>query len=132
MTFYELMFKSLNNLLEKGESVQAPIYGMLFRKRNRDFGYFGLTEAALLIVLLQGDSKNLYANSRIPWSRMERIKVRKSWIPFMYVIRIELTDGATIKIRAAKKVYGFATQQENLKAFLARIQKGVGESKTNR
>ncbi len=125
MTFYELMFQSLNNLLEKGETLQAPIYGVLFRNRNRDFGYFALTDTALLIALLQGDSKNLYENSRIPWSRMQRVKVRKHWVPFMYVIRIELTDGVTIKIRAAKKVYGFDTQQENLKAFLTRMQKCV-------
>lgn len=122
MTFYEQMIPALSALLEKGETLQAPIYGTLFRKRNHDFAYFGLTDTALLIALLQGDSKNVYENSRISWCRIQRAKVRKSWIPFMYVIRIELTDGATIKIRAAKKVYGFATQEENLKAFLAKLQ----------
>ena len=60
MTFYEQMVPLLSNLLEIGETLKAPIYGTLLqKKRNYTFGYLGLSESALLVSLLQGDSKKL-------------------------------------------------------------------------
>ena len=58
MTFYEQMVPLLSNLLEIGETLKAPIYGTLLqKKRNYTFGYLGLSENAILVSLLQGDSK---------------------------------------------------------------------------
>ena len=122
MTFYEQMVPLLSNLLEIGETLKAPIYGTLLQKRNYTFGYLGLTENALLVSLLQGDSQKLKGTSRILFSNIQRTKVRKSLIPLQYILRIYLTDGDMIKFRISKKVYGFATQEENLDIFLRKMK----------
>lgn len=122
MTFYEQMIPALSALLEKGETLKAPIYGTLLQKRNYTFGYLGLTENALLVSLLQGDSKEILGNSRIPLSNIQRTNVRKSLIPFQYIVRIYLTDGDLIKFRISQKVYGFSTQKENSNTFLTMLQ----------
>ena len=65
MTFYEQMVPALSILLEIGETLKAPIYGTLLqKKRNYTFGYLGLSESALLVSLLQGDSKKLKGSSK--------------------------------------------------------------------
>ncbi len=122
MTFYEQMVTLLSNLLEIGETLKAPIYGTLLQKRNYTFGYLGLTENALLVSLLQGDSKKLKGTSRIPFSNIQKTKVRKSLFPLQYILQIYLTDGDMIKFRISKKVYGFATQEENLDIFLNKMK----------
>lgn len=103
MTFYELMFQSLSDLLEKGETLESPIYGTLCQGRAYDFAYFGLTETTLLIAQLQGDSKVVRENGRVPLSSIQQVKVKKSLIPMMYILHINLDGGKTIKIKAAKK-----------------------------
>ena len=122
MTFYEQMVPALSTLLEIGETLKAPIYGTLLQKRNYTFGYLGLTENALLVSLLQGDSKKLKGTSRIPFSNIQKTKVRKSLFPLQYILQIYLTDGDMIKFRISKKVYGFATQEENLDIFLNKMK----------
>lgn len=122
MTFYEQMIPALSALLEKGETLQAPVYGTLLQKRNYTFGYLGLTENALLVSLLQGDSKKLKGTSRVPFSNIQKTKVRKSFFPLQYILRIYLTDGDMMKFRISKKVYGFAIQQENLDIFLNKMK----------
>lgn len=122
MTFYEQMIPALSILLEIGETLKAPIYGTLLQKRNYTFGYLGLTENALLVSLLQGDSQKLKGTSRILFSNIQRTKVRKSLIPLQYILRIYLTDGDMIKFRISKKVYGFTTQEENLDIFLRKMK----------
>ena len=122
MTFYEQMVPALSALLEKGETLKAPIYGTLLQKRNYTFGYLGLSENAILVSLLQGDSKKLKGTNRIPFSSIQKTKVRKSLFPLQYILQIYLTDGDMIKFRISKKVYGFATQEENLDIFLNKMK----------
>ena len=123
VTFYEQMVPALSILLEIGETLKAPIYGTLLqKKRNYTFGYLGLSESALLVSLLQGDSKKLKGSSRIPFSNIQKTKVRKSLFPLQYILKIYLTDGDMIKFRISKKVYGFATQEENLDIFLNKMK----------
>ena len=117
------MVPALSILLEIGETLKAPIYGTLLqKKRNYTFGYLGLSESALLVSLLQGDSKKLKGSSRIPFSNIQKTKVRKSLFPLQYILQIYLTDGDMIKFRISKKVYGFATQEENLDIFLNKMK----------
>ncbi len=161
MTFCEQMVPALSALLEKGETLKAPVYGTLLQKRNYTFGYLGFTEHALLVSLLQGDSQKLKGTSRIgtllqkrnytfgylgftehallvsllqgdsqklkgtsriPFSSIQRTIVRKSLFPLQYILRIYLIDGDMIKFRISKKVYGFATQEENLDIFLRKMK----------
>ena len=122
MTFYEQMVPALSILLEIGETLKAPIYGTLLqKKRNYTFGYLGLTEIVLLVSLLQGDSKKLKGTSRIPFSNIRKTKVRKSVVS-VSIYSPNLTDGDMIKFRISKKVYGFATQEENLDIFLNKMK----------
>ena len=123
VTLYKELVPALSILLEIGETLKAPIYGTLLqKKRNYTFGYLGLSENAILVSLLQGDSKKLKGSSRIPFSNIQKTKVRKSLFPLQYILQIYLTDGDMIKFRISKKVYGFATQEENLDIFLNKMK----------
>lgn len=103
MTFYEQMVPLLSNLLEIGETLKAPICGTLLqKKRNYTFGYLGLSENAILVSLLQGDSKKLKGTNRIPFSNIQKTKVRKGLFPLQYILQIYLTDGDMIKFRISK------------------------------
>ena len=81
-----------------------------------------MSESALLVSLLQGDSKKLKGSSRIPFSNIQKTKVRKSLFPLQYILKIYLTDGDMIKFRISKKVYGFTTQEENLDIFMNKMK----------
>ena len=61
-------------------------------------------------------------SSRIPFSNIQKTKVRKSLFPLQYILKIYLTDGDMIKFRISKKVYGFTTQEENLDIFLNKMK----------
>ena len=52
-------------------------------------------------------------------------KVHKSLIPLLCTVRLYLVDGTMIKFRISKKVYGFATQEENLDNFLSKVESEV-------
>lgn len=66
--------------------------------------------------------KKLKGANRIPFSSIQKTKVRKSLFPLQYILQIYLTDGDMIKFRISKKVYGFATQEENLDIFLNKMK----------
>ena len=63
MTFCEQMIPALSALLEPGETLQAPVYGGILHRRSCTYGYFGLTDQALLVALLQGSTKAIAGNS---------------------------------------------------------------------
>lgn len=123
MSFYELMLKSLSDLSENGETIKNPIYGTLLQGKRHYFGYFGLTDNYLLIALLLGDSKSVGYTSRIPLNSIRQVKLKKSLIPLQYKIYIDFDEGQPAKIQVSKKVYGFETQEENLKLFLECINR---------
>lgn len=123
MTFYEQMAPALSALLNDGERLQAPVYGSMRRRRDYVFGYFGLTDDALLIALLEGSSKRLCGGRRILLHDIHGVNVKKSLLPLLYKIRLELADGSVIQLRLSRKVLGFDTQQEHLNRFLSKIQK---------
>lgn len=58
----------------------------------------------------------------VPINSIRQAKVHKSLIPLLYTVRLYLADGTMIKFRISKKVYGFATQEENLDNFLTKIK----------
>ena len=117
MTYKELMFSSLSQLLETGEVLRYPLYGTLIQKGGRFFGYFGLTDTHLLIALLNG-SKNWV--SRIPLD-IKDVKVKKSLFPLQRIVKINFNTGNPCIIRFSSKVYGIDTQKENLEHFINEI-----------
>lgn len=96
MTLYEQMVPALSALLDKDGTLKAPIYGTLLQK-----------------------SKGKQPGSL---NSIRQAKVHKSLIPLRYTVRLYLVDGTMIKFRIPKKVYGFATQEENLDNFLTKIK----------
>lgn len=128
MTFQELMMKSLTNLLEEEEILKYPIYATLMQRGKHWFGYFGLTDRYLLIALLEGSSQIISWTSRVPLD-IKEVKVKKSFIPAQYKVRVEFNEGDPCNIRVSKKVVGFDMQEENLDGFITyleqkRISKG--------
>ncbi len=122
MTFCEQMIPALSALLEPGETLQAPVYGGILHRRSCTYGYFGLTDQALLVALLQGSTKAIAGNSRVPFAQIRTVRVRRSLVPFQYIVTFYLQDEEEIRMRISRKVYGFAEQAENLECFLATIQ----------
>lgn len=68
MTYKDLMIKSLTDLLEDGETLMHPIYGILNQGNIQFYGYFGFTQTHLLIALVSG-----IQIGRIPFTRMPTI-----------------------------------------------------------
>lgn len=117
MTFYKQMGPALSVLLKSGETLTAPIYGTLIQKRKRAFGYFGLTDTALLVALLQGSSKKLGAGGRFELSSIQNVVVKRSLFPLFYILHLELSEGISLKILFSKRVFGFDTQEKNLRQY---------------
>lgn len=115
------MIPALSSLLAKDESLKAPIYGTLLQKRDYTFGYLALTERALLLSLLHGDTTMLKGSRRITFSSISDVKIKRSLIPFQYILRIYTIEEEMIKLRLSRLVYGFPTQKENLDIFLSAI-----------
>lgn len=122
MTYKELMQQSLSDLLENGETLRYPIYGTLLQGGQHWFGFFGLTEKCLLIVLLEGSSQIISWTSRVPLN-IKEVNIKKSLVLSQYKIHIDFTEGNPCNIRVSKKVYGIECQEENLKGFMEEIQK---------
>ena len=121
MTFEEQMVPALSVLLETNERLNASVYGTLLQKRAYTFGYFGLTDRAFLVSLLQGDSTSVKGTCRIPLSTIRQTQARRSILPMQHLVTLHLTDGTTIKLRISRKVFGFSAQAENLDRFLDQI-----------
>ena len=115
------MISALSALLEKNEVLKAPVYGTLLWKGHYSFGYFGLTDTALLVALLRGDTKKLNVCGRIALSSIQRMKIRRSLFPLFRILHLELAE-EKIKIRFSSKVVGFSTQGKNLNDFLVTIR----------
>lgn len=121
VTYKEHMIKSLSDLLEDGETLYYPIYGTLLQKNHHWFGYFGLIEQYLLIVLLQGSSKKVGWANRVPLD-IKKVTVKRYLIPLQYNIYIEFNEGEPGSFRVSKKVYGIESQEQNIKGFIDLIQ----------
>lgn len=121
MTYNELMIKSLSDLLVDGEKLLYPVYGVFMDKKGQRFGFFGLTENYLLIALLQGSSKVVNWTTRVPLD-IKKVTVKKRALLPQYDIRIEFNEGEDGCFRVSKKVFGFESQEENLKGFIDFIQ----------
>lgn len=121
MTFNELMGQSLSALLEKGEVLQYPIYGVFLQKNITSFGYFGIAGEHILVALLKGDSKEISWTSRIPLD-IKEVVVKKTFIPSGYNIHIDFHAGEPMEIKVSKKVHGIDAQEKNLEGFVNFIQ----------
>lgn len=126
MVHSQLMLQSLSELLEPGEILKYPVYGVLLQKRAQWFGFFGLTETHLLVALLLGSSKQIAWTSRVPLE-IKEVTRKKCLFPKQFILHIKFHRGNPCKLRFSEKVVGIESQQENLNAFVAFLQEATHE-----
>ncbi len=115
MTYKDLMVKSLTDLLEDGETLMHPIYGILNQGNIQFYGYFGFTQTHLLIALVSG--KQITYTTRIPLD-IKSIRIKQTAVFKQFVIDIAFNDGAPCNITASPKVLMIDSQKDNLPQFL--------------
>ena len=120
MTYKELMFEALTDLLEDDETLMHPIYGLLNQGNTQYYGYFGFTEHYLLIALVSGTGKHITYTTRVPLD-IKSIRVKQTAIFKQFVIDITFNEGAPCRITASPKVLTIDTQKENLPSFLEHL-----------
>ncbi|MBR6507157.1 MAG: hypothetical protein IKT37_06120 [Clostridia bacterium] len=125
MTNKELMFASLNDLLESGETLMYPIYGILDQGNARSYGYFGFTKSHFLMVLLTPSGKQVRSATRIPLN-INSVSVKKTFGILQHSIYIDFKDAMPCKILASEKVLGLDTQIKNFPAFVGHLKSIAG------
>lgn len=119
MNYKDLMLQSLTALLEKGEVLLHPIYGILNQADGQYYGFFGLTQSHLLIALTSG--KAITYTTRVPLD-LHSVRIRKTRILRQSIIEIRFNEGAPCRITAAPRVATIDLQKENLPAFLEALK----------
>ena len=127
MTQKEFMKHSLEELVHKNEKLQSSIFGILKQSHSDFFGFFGLTDKALVIALISG-KKVTYTN-RLLLSDMKTIRINKN-SPNQYEIAISFGEGELLRIIANKKVLRIDTQEQELPFFIETLSKAVPEENT--
>ena len=117
MNYKERMMESLTQLLEEGETLKYPIYGILRQGNNQYYGYFGLTEKALIIALISGSSVVTHT-TRVALDAIRSVKIKRTKILKECHITIGFTEGVPCEIQAMPKVLTIDTQKENLPKFI--------------
>ena len=99
MTFYEQMVPLLSNLLEIGETLKAPICGTLLQKKAKlHIWIFRIERKCDIGIPSSRRFEKLKGTNRIPFSNIQKTKVRKSLFPLQYILQIYLTDGDNDKV----------------------------------
>lgn len=117
----EWMIESLSSMLEDGETLRCPIYGMLFQSRIRLSTYscfFGLTKNYLLIAILSPFTKSVSWTSRVPLD-VKKVKVKKRLL--WRKITIRFNEGKPCRMLVSRKAMGIKNQEQNLEEFIRHI-----------
>lgn len=117
MDYKQMMFDSLSALLEEGETLRAPFYGLLVQNKVSFLGFFGLTEGHLLVALLNSTQGQVGWTSRVPLE-IKRVGIKKCLLPSQYQIDISFLEGNPCRIKVFKKVRKIDCQEENVTAFM--------------
>ena len=119
MTAKERMIQALTDMLENGETLMHPIYGLLVQGGRQYYGYFGFTEDFLLIALVSG--KTVTDTIRVPLD-INSVKIKKNIFLNEHVIDISFNEGAPCRITAFPKVLAIDSQKENFPKFLSYLK----------
>ena len=119
MTAKERMIQALTDMLENGETLMHPIYGLLVQGGRQFYGYFGFTKDFLLIALVSG--KTVTDTIRVPLD-VNSINITKNIFLNEHVIDINFNEGAPCRITAFPKVLAIGSQKENLPQFLSYLK----------
>ncbi len=127
MKFKDFMMKSLTDMLEEGENLSCPFYGILNQGNSQFFGYFGLTQTHLLVALVSEFGNRITYTTRIPLD-IKSVKSKQTAILKQYIIDISFNDGPPCRITASPKVLSIGSQKENLLDFIAVLDKNSSQS----
>lgn len=119
MTAKERMVQALTDMLENGETLMHPIYGLLVQGERQYYGYFGFTEKFLLIALISG--KSVTDTIRVPLD-INSVKIKKNIFLNEHVIDISFNEGAPCRITAFPKVLAIDSQKDNLPQFVSYLK----------
>ncbi len=126
MTYKELMYKSLTELLKNGETLRFPIYGVLNQGNMQHYGYFGFTKTHLLMTLITG--KTVIYAKRIPLD-IKSIRIKQSAVFRQYEIYISFNNGDSYIITASPRVVMIDTQKENMPQFLDYLKSKAAQNR---
>jgi len=123
MKFKELMLTSLQKMLQPGETLMHPIYGILQLGNASCYGFFAFTQSDLLVALTEGN--RIVNQFRVPLN-VTAVGIRKSAVTRQHTIDISFSQGAPMKIIAFPKVMTIDTQKENFPRFLDHLKSLCG------
>lgn len=127
MTQKEFMKHALEKLVNKNEKLQSSIFGILRQSHSDFYGFFGLTDKALVIALVSG--KTVTYTNRLLLSDMKSIRIQENSLN-QYEIAINFGEGELLRILANKKVLRIDTQKQELPLFIETLSKAVPEENT--
>ena len=118
MSYKELMKEALESLLKENETLQTSIYGILRQDHADFYGFFGLTDKALVIALVKG--KTVTYTTRLSLADVKTASVEKIGIN-QYKISLNFGEGAPCDIVASKKVLMIDTQKTDFPIFVEKV-----------
>lgn len=117
MKIKEFMMHSLSELLEPGESLMYPVYGVINQGNQQLFGFLGLTDTHLLVAIMSASGKKIVQSNRISLE-ISSVKIKQTWIFRQCVLDIKFTNGMSCKFTFSPRVLMIDTQKDNLPLFL--------------
>ena len=117
MDYKKLMIESLSSMLEEGETLRSPFYGSLIKGELAYFGFFGLTETALLVAILGRGTEEISSYNRIPLN-IEKVRIKKKILPTRYTVSIFTKENTFCQLQAFKKVVRINCQTESVHGFI--------------
>ena len=124
MYYQKLMTKSLTDLLDRGETLNCSFFAILLQGTNFYSGYWGLTDQNLLGAILTFSGKEVSYTIKVPLD-IKKVKIRKSFFPKQYIVKIKFAEGNPCKLRVPLKAYQIEKQKENFEYFCNEIKTKV-------
>lgn len=115
------MLQSLGAMLQPGETLMHPIYGILQEGGVQYFSFFGLTEKFLLIAVLSMDGTSVTHTIRVPLD-VKSVKVKTTPVMRQRVIDIIFNEEEPCHIIAAPRVLIIDSQKDNLPRFVEYLE----------
>ena len=109
-----MMIKSLTELLKPDETLRCSVFGVLTQNKTFFKGFFGFSENALLIALVQGEK--IISTNRFPLE-IHSISVRRELLG-QYIINISFNDHSHTEIKLFSQTSAIKNHKDNVEKFL--------------
>ena len=104
--------------------MNCSFFAILLQGTNFYSGYWGLTDQNLLGAILTFSGKEVSYTIKMPLD-IKKVKIRKSFFPKQYIVKIKFTEGNPCKLRVPLKAYQIEEQKENFEYFCNEIKNKV-------